>query len=449
MKAALIEQGFNPKSMKDNQLVMWENSELLEMEKILNRHGLERNVKGATHAHMTLPEYKKSQDEKKFTAVKWEQKPSEVFRQENSLLKIEYEKLLLEKLSPYKSFFYSVPEKQSFVMAELERLQIPFRETENGIEAKDCYVAEIRNIEKQYKSNPTSHREVLRNRLDTIIMQSKDFNEVLQRLGKEGYGIKHGKYIAVKPKHYASGYIRLKSLGEHFSEQAIRNRLTGKHRFESETNNMISSAKNPDNLEIVVLKTVRHYTVVFAQGVLPVRKKDKKKPFTWENDAVLDSMVQLNKSINAGATLESLRNDFEKWEKFVAKKEDELESIKSDTKLMQKLQDASMNHYVYDRHFSEEIRLLVDFNVTAENYFRLDKRINERVAVLEQSLSDSRTKLKSISENLSTLEKIAGGVFIQSLVEAENHRRQEKVIANGLKSANTGEISVTPRSISR
>ena len=49
---------------------------------------------------------------------------------------------------PYKSFFYSVPEKQAFVQAKLDEKNIPYRKTKNGFETQECYVDEIRNIEK-------------------------------------------------------------------------------------------------------------------------------------------------------------------------------------------------------------------------------------------------------------------------------------------------------------
>ena len=55
-------------------------------------------------------------------------------------------------------------------------------------------------------------------------MMSKDFDDLLGLLKESGYEIKHGKYISVKPENGGS-FIRLKSLGEYYSEQALRNRL--------------------------------------------------------------------------------------------------------------------------------------------------------------------------------------------------------------------------------
>ncbi|MDE7363563.1 MAG: plasmid recombination protein, partial [Ruminococcus sp.] len=69
MKSALIEQGFNPKSIKENQLVEWEDSERQIMENILQKYGFSREDKNAKYSHQTVDDYKKTQDEKKIISA--------------------------------------------------------------------------------------------------------------------------------------------------------------------------------------------------------------------------------------------------------------------------------------------------------------------------------------------------------------------------------------------
>ena len=90
-----------------------------------------------------------------------------------------------------------------------------------------------------------------------------------------------------------------------------------KQKFEGDISNIINTSKNPDSPEIMVYKTIRHYTVIFAKNVLPVRKINKSKPFTWTNCKVLDRLSMLNKKINQGITIESMRNDFAKSEQSI------------------------------------------------------------------------------------------------------------------------------------
>jgi len=336
MKAALDEQGFTAKSAKQNRLVAWQDSERVEMEKILNRHGLEREVKNDKSVHRSVPDYKEAQDAKKLLAAfergafvgEVTAENVERLEFENALLQTEKQKLIAEKHSPWKSFFYSDSDKQSFVLAQLATLNIPHRETGNGFETQEIYVDEIRKIEKSYKPKENPNRETLRHLLDKSIMQSQSYDEVLERLRDSGCEVKCGKYLAVKVK-WASNFIRAHQLGVDYSEQAIKNRLEYKRRFESGVNYKIATSPTPDSTEVMTYKTVRHYTVVFVAGVLPMRKVKKKKPFTWENCEVLDRLASLNKKINKGVTLGSLRNDFAKLEKSVADLEETLSRAKS------------------------------------------------------------------------------------------------------------------------
>lgn len=123
--------------------------------------------------------------------------------------------------SPYKSFFYADDDKRAFIQAALDREKIPYRETENGFEAQECYVDAIRRIEAQYKKQPASRREKLRDDIDRLLMMSKDFDQLLQRLCDAHYEIWLGKYIAVRPAN-GKNYIRLKSLGSAYSEDVLR-----------------------------------------------------------------------------------------------------------------------------------------------------------------------------------------------------------------------------------
>jgi hypothetical protein len=446
MKAALIEQGFKPKNGRENQLVMWEKFEMSELEKILNRFGLNRNVKRATHDHMTVPEFKKSVDEKKLTAVRWEKKSPEILQQENSLLKIEKDKLIAEKHSPYMSFYYSSPEKQSFVVAELDRLGIPYRESENGFEAKRCYVTEIRNIEKQYKTKSATHREELQEHIDTFLMRAKDFDDMLRLLREVGYTVKPGKYISVMPR-YGDGYIRLKSLGVYYSEDAIRNRIISKHNYANELNRKIAEEPDSDSLNVVVNKTIRHYTIIFAQGYLPTRKINKKKPFSWENDAELDKLASLNKKITEGVTLETLRKDFIGLEYNISRLEQELKPLE-DSALGSRLYNIGYNYFTYGRGSNEELMLLVKHGINTNrngqdpntvSYKRVPEQIEQMKSEIEQSLSEVRVKFKDISETLTTMERVVNGTFIKSLVEQESHRRQSKYVQNGLKPADVSQ----------
>lgn len=450
MKAALNEQGFTAKNFKENRLVAWEDSERQIMENILQKYGFSREDKNAKYSHQTVDDYKKTQDEKKIISalrasrkVSGEEISAEKIRRLREKLKLtekEKENLETQKVSPYKSFFYSSSDKQAFVQAKLDEKNIPYRETENGFEAQECYVDEIRKLEREFK--PTgSIREKLRDDIDRLLMQSESIDELLEKLRKEKYEIKQGKYLAVKSPD-SKNFIRLKSLGEHYSEYALRNRIRAKKKYESEIENKINSAKK-ESPEIIVLRTIKFYTIAFSKGTLPMKRREKSKPFSWNNDSELDKIVALNNKINSGATLETLHKDFENAENTVTEKEKILDKAKSDLKTFYELKEKI--EIVFENKKSEvftkeqaEQTLKKYPHINSFNYKNVEKLINnetENVRQAEKSLEAEKEKLKESVEIFSMAEKVFGGTYIQSLVGAERELRESEFIPNGLKKA--------------
>jgi len=172
-----------------------------------------------------------------------------------------------------------------------------------------------------------------------------------------------------------------------------------------------------------------------------VKKRESKKPFAWTNDSELDKLTALNKKLNAGATLESLRNEFEKLEQSVSEKEKLWLSAKSDLKsfyeLKEKLQIIfeGKTSQVFTRQQAEQA--LKQYPTIDKNNYRnvgiLIGREKENVEKAEAVLMPEREKLKEVAETFSMAEKIAGGTYVQSLVSEERERRESKFVPNGLK----------------
>ena len=359
------------------------------------------------------------------------------------LLEKDKKKLEAQKKSPYKAFYYSSSEKQAFVQARLDEICIPYRETENGFEAQECFVNEIRKIEKDFKPPRSAAREKLREDIDRLLMQSNTVEELLDKLKKENYSVKLGKYIAVKPKD-GTQFIRLKSLGEFYSEYALRNRINAKKKYENELQQKINSAKSKDQPDIIVMRTISFYTIAFKNGALPMRKRETQKPFSWTNDSELDKITALNKKINEGATLESLRRDFERQEKIVGDKEAELKKSEADLKAFHELKEKieivfeDKHSQIFTRQQAEET-LRKHSSITRSNYKNIDVLINremENVSRKSSELEAEQRKLKEAADTYSLAEKVFGGTYVQGLVADERERRESNFVPNGLKSAN-------------
>ncbi len=70
-----------------------------------------------------------------------------------------------------------------------------------------------------------------------------------------------------------------------------------------------------------------------------MKKRNPQKPFAWNNDSELDKLMELNRKINSGATLETFRKEFADAEKIVSEKEKQIEKSKSALKSFYDLQE--------------------------------------------------------------------------------------------------------------
>lgn len=456
MKSALDEQGFKASNYKANRLVAWEESERNFMEKILNEHNFAREDKGATYQHMSVEKYKRTQDEKKIVmklkAIKSvsadEISKENVVALKSKLASLEHENqnLTEQKNSPYKSFFYSSSEKQAFVQSKLDELKIPYRETENGFEAQEYFIDKIREIEKEFiPAKGSNNRQKLISDIDRLLMQSESFEQLLEKLKQEGYEVKQGKYIAVKPQS-AKNFIRLKSLGESYNEYALRNRIATKQKFENRISEKLDSIQNKNSLglrsfEYFFFRTVKIYTVNFKRGLLPVKKKNPKKHFAWNNDIELDRLLILNKKIDNNATLESLKKDFENAEQVVKEQENILENLQSNLKVFTELKEKL--EVIFEGKTSENFTKQQAFevldkhpNINQNNYKNVENLIADEQQNLQKAQSEldkSKQDLKEKAEIFSLAEKIFGGTYVQELVQIERQKRELENKQNNIK----------------
>lgn len=81
-------------------------------------------------------------------------------------------------------------------------------------------------IEYQAEKKGTSWKGKLKETVDLLIPQVTDFEELLEKLQASGYKIKRGKYISCRAPGQER-FTRLKTLGEDYTEEAIRKRIAG------------------------------------------------------------------------------------------------------------------------------------------------------------------------------------------------------------------------------
>jgi hypothetical protein len=84
----------------------------------------------------------------------------------------------------------------------------------------------------QDKKEPATNKDKLRELIDKSIPGGMVFEQFIAAMNAAGCEVKHGKYLAFKLPG-AERFIRVKSLGDDYTEQALRERCIGKRRMVS------------------------------------------------------------------------------------------------------------------------------------------------------------------------------------------------------------------------
>ena len=84
-------------------------------------------------------------------------------------------------------------------------------------------------IEHQAAQNGTSYKAKLRAAIDRLLPGCKDLEGLLERLRREGYEVKRGKYISVRAPEQER-FTRFKTLGADYAEDALTARMAGRAR---------------------------------------------------------------------------------------------------------------------------------------------------------------------------------------------------------------------------
>jgi hypothetical protein len=234
-----------------------------------------------------------------------------------------------------------------------------------------------------------------------------------------------------KPKG-AQRYIRVKSLGEEYTDFNLGARIGASHDYEKNCDRRLASAKG---MEREMLYTLKNVVVLFYRQGKPVRKIDKSKPFAIRNDqdiqALRDCLDVINREGIMSASditrlvAESERKTAEAHERLKTIREQQ-ETIK-DIRQKYNLVYATPAGSVEKMKISAAKATLDFFEVSSrlelEQYEAKLASITAEAGLLEKEISDSSEKLAMLNK-LSDIHE-QGGDYVERLA------RQEQLKNNG------------------
>jgi hypothetical protein len=149
-------------------------------------------------------------------------------------------------------------------------------------------------------------------------------------------------------------------------------------------------------------------------------------------------LANINKLINQGVSIESLRDDLARSEKSLAFKEERLEALKSALALNEKLCGAVQRWFFTEKgKYSADRALVEEHGLDYTDFVRLNRDITANKSQIEYMtgiITEERDKLAETSKTLTAFERIASMTYAQNLVDVEHNRRLSEQVGSGLKS---------------
>lgn len=316
MKGALREQGFTSTNRLQNEWAAWEERERKVMTEILRKHDLERDVKDIHREHYSVDEYKEyaaqrmeiakinshiNQLKKKNPA---ELTPAEVELIVNQndfmrsvIIKRDEKISSLSKKADAKFVAFDIfsEDKLQYVVAELEKANVPFVEESNTLHVPDYALKTTMMIAETYKPQKCdSIRERIKLDIDRLVYCSESLDDLFRLMSERGYQIKSGKYIAVKPL-FAERFVRLKTLGNAYLPKNLEQRIAEHNIFPNAVREKYATSSA---LEKQFHVTVMNMMIEVKQFRLEPRKIDPKLIYAFKNDANINYLSEQLRTIS-------------------------------------------------------------------------------------------------------------------------------------------------------
>lgn len=406
MKRAIQQMGFTANGKKETEAILWGNSERKKLTEILNNNHIIRRVVGAYHDHKSLKEYKQLRSaivetnehintlKKKKPVDLNEVEVGEVLNQNEYLRDVinqqRDELTRLRAISKAKFIPVEIynDEKRQYILEQLQKANCPFVEENNTIYIPEHYEPSVKKALAAFKPmNNGTFREQLKFFIDRLLYSAEDFGQLLDLLEKQGYTVKRGKYAAVKPP-YAQRFMRLRSLGEGYSEFELKRRIERRNEVPNEFKRM--EEHYADELQKPFYYAIStNITLVRTFQITPT-KHDQNEAYSFLNDSTIESLCDCLKTLS-------------------------------------------------------------DFNITASGQlYKLSADLQERIEnCADDERVELKIQYARISSAIRTYETISEGNYIDNLIRAEKERREALASPDERTKDNAAEQLKTTQTINR
>lgn len=273
--------------------------------------------------------------------------------------------------------------------------------------------------EWKHRKFGTSWKEIIRSKIDYLIKNSADLNDLLFHLEQQGYVVKRGKYISVKAPEQQR-FVRLKTLGANYSEENISRRIL----------DLLPKVKSLDEIISEVMEEFQVQTrkFSFAKSV-----KD--------TTAILASQLEI---INGEglSSITQVENKLSEIEKCIAETQLQIDKLEADKNSASEIISAAERYFkkysVFKKNTEypkfkrqEDKALLAEYGIKSLDdiaKFRENmQKYSERITALQMQINEIKKKEDDYKSIIDTYKNCSEDDYISRLVKAAREKmdRQE------------------------
>lgn len=284
--------------------------------------------------------------------------------------------------------------------------------------------------EWKHRKFGTSWKEFIRRKIDYLIKNSADLNDLLFQLEQQDFAVKRGKYISVKAPEQQR-FVRLKTLGANYSEGSISRRILDLRPKIKSLDEIISEVINEFTFEtrkFSFAQSVKDTTSVLSNQLKMINVEGlssialvKNKLSEIEKE-ILDTQLQINKleadKNSANKIISAAKRYFKKYSVFKKSTEYPKSKRQEDKILLEKYSIKS---------FSD----VAQFRENIQEY-------SKRIAELQVQINEIKQKEDDYKSIIDTYKNCSEEDYISRLVKAAREKmdRQETAKLKTLQEEN-------------
>lgn len=294
--------------------------------------------------------------------------------------------------------------------------------------------------EWKHNKQGTSWKEQIRREIDTLVLTSKNFDELAATLEEKGYAIRYGERTAIRAPGQKY-FTNLKTLGDNYTIDNLKSRIQWKDDMGNASRDDVYNKGHV--LTMCFAGIISQLAKRVVDGTKREKKRDEDLPYLPHNDRDVFQLCAQLSLINR-LNIHSIGEVEAKIEKARAEHDKAIAEFNAITEEHHKLIDLSDQwdnicelEDKHDKTLADKMKLslarqsLYRHGISSPDDVRrleLRKReYDERIAELQRKIEDSDNLAKALQEIADTYNGISKGDYISKLIERDNAQPEHEV----------------------